>query len=114
MQDIALGASACTCDAAGSEVVGRAVLERGLGCAQSRDLEGGVLVPSTHSSGLLPSRGGRGKLAPAGEEGRGRVKEKWGTLNHKGNLCHSFHIPGFLSRWLLRKEEERAGHGGES
>lgn len=68
LQDIALGASACTCDAAGSEVVGRAVLERGLGCAQSRDLEGGVLVPSTHSSGLLPSRGGRGKLAPAGEE----------------------------------------------
>ena len=40
-------------------------------------LEGRGLDASFSASVLLPSRDGRGKSPPAGEEGRGRVKEKW-------------------------------------
>lgn len=40
-------------------------------------LEGRGLGASFSASVLLPSRDGRGKSPPAGEEGRGRVKEKW-------------------------------------
>ena len=54
------------------------VLERVLGWLQARGpWKVGGLGASFSASVLLPSRDGRGKSPPAGEEGRGRVKEKW-------------------------------------